>query len=221
MVTARADCVANGGTGTEMTTPVALLGPAFVTTVIKIEPTRPLPELHIAMPMPALGTGDAAGTRAGTVTDSASGALFGTSIIVDAGTPRDGVPWMSFCPGGDEHFAWTSEATVRFELLQRRGNLLPDGVLLRFRQAREHLVERAERFALEAHALRGRGQAHGYINGMQFDIAEARRRQCLLQHTGATEAEGARLTGRGRGEVRRLRTMPTGIEKKRTVIRGA
>ena len=67
-----------------------------------------------------------------------------------------------------------------------------------------HLVQRAERLALEAHALGRTRQLHRRRHLAHLDVAQARLRERGLEHAVAAERERPRLAGQRRRQLRAL-----------------
>src|SRR5258708_25767897 len=102
----------------------------------------------------------------------------------------------------DEQLARARERAVALELAQRLLDLAPGFLAPAGVETRHHLVERAERFALEAHALGRRDGLERRRDCAHLDVAEARVLERLLQDAGPSQAEGTRLSRRGGSQIR-------------------
>ena len=80
------------------------------------------------------------------------------------------------------------------ELPQFVGYLFPYRLTFCLVDTRQHLVQGAERLALKAHALVGRGQVERGSENSRLYVAETGLPVRLFQHTRSTEAEMISLT---------------------------
>ena len=100
--------------------------------------------------------------------------------------------------GADQQLARSLEASRRVELLERGPDLRPRSLLVGRREARQHLVQRAERFALEADAFRRARELHRCIDPVHADVAESGALERGREHAVGTERERSRLSGQRR-----------------------
>src|SRR5947207_8036517 len=98
----------------------------------------------------------------------------------------------------DDQLAGSLEAVRPLVLPQRLADLGPGRLALGLAETGQHLVQRAERLALEAQALGGRGHPQRRLDRPDLDVAEAGPPVGLLEHARRAQAERPVLPRRRR-----------------------